>query len=556
MSDKIKIFLASLLFVFCFAMTFPFVIPGSTSTVFVHDFMGWILIFPVMPLFFYVVGSFKTLKKQILAIYGITAPANAFVFYWIFYSLNIYGGLGVVESVLALILMFFILGLYWVAFWLLCRFFAKKSEKTSDFTDLIRAPAGSVLPLKPWFIAVVWLAVEFLRTFFPVDFFWSALGHSQYSNKVILQWASIGSVYIISFMIVWISLYFYTLIFRKNNKKEGMVLAAVLVVLFSYSAFQMISFKSETPANEIKVGLMQPAINQYDINAKEENVFEMLRVFIDQLNTFDRDTDLVVWHEAAMPLRIPMGFDNFDYIMERYFTRAYNFPNQIVGMDMVDRNELSFFNAAGFIQDGKIRKIYKKIKLAPFGEYLPYSEFLRSIGFSILVPGNLGDFVRGTEYTVYDYGTFKASILICYDGTFSENVAGFVKNGAELLVNISNDAWFGNSSETFQHGMFYPFRAVETGRTIVRSANVGISEVILPDGTIENSTKFLERTTINRKIPLYDKSTIYLKFGNWFVWLNYIVFGLFLLDRFGRTEKKTGKSAPSASRRHGVTSSR
>ena len=539
MSDKIKILAASLLFVFCFAFSFPFVIPGGTRPVFIHEFMGWFLIFPVMPLFFYVVGSFKTLKKQILAIYAITAPANAFVFYWIYYSLNIYGGLGTVESVLALLLMFLILGLYWVAFWLLCRFFAKKSEKTSDFTGLITAPEGSPLPLKPWFIAVIWLAVEFLRTFFPVDFFWSALGHSQYSNKVVLQWASLGSVYIISFMIVWISLYFYTLIRRKHNKKEGMTLAAVLILLFSYSAWQMISFKSETPLKEIKVGLMQPAINQYDINAKEENVFEMIDVFVNQINSFDRDTDLVVWHEAAMPLRIPIGFDNFDYVMERYFTRAYNFPNQIVGMDMVDREELSFFNAAGFIQDGKIRKIYKKIKLAPFGEYLPYSEFLRSIGLSILVPGNLGDFVRGTEYTVYDFGSFKASILICYDGTFSENVAGFVRNGAEILVNISNDAWFGNSSETFQHGMFYPFRAVETGRTIVRSANVGISEVILPDGTIENSTEFLERTTINRKIPLYGKTTVYLEFGNWFVWLNYIVLGLFLLDRTGK--RKTNR---------------
>lgn len=350
-------------------------------------------------------------------------------------------------------------------------------------------------------------------------------------------------------MIAWISLYFYTLICRKHCKKEGMVLAVVLVLLFSYSAWQLISFKSETPAKEIKVGLMQPAINQYDINAKEENVFEMLRVFIDQLNTFDRDTDLVVWHEAAMPLRIPIGFDNFDYVMERYFTRAYNFPNQIVGMDMVDREELNFFNAAGFIQDGKIRKIYKKIKLAPFGEYLPYSNVLRSLGLSILVPEYSGDFVRGTEYTVYDYGTFKASILICYDGTFSENVAGFVKNGAELLVNISNDAWFGNSSETFQHGMFYPFRAVETGRTIVRSANVGISEILLPDGSIENATNFLERTTINRKIPLYNKTTLYLEFGNWFVWLNYIVLGLFLLDRKGK-----GAASSSRKKRHDVTS--
>lgn len=538
MSDKIKLVTASLIFVFCFALSFPFVIPGGTKPVFIHEFMGWFLIFPVMPLFFYIVGSFKTLKKQILAIYAVTVPANAFVFYWIFYSLNVYGGLGAVESILALILMFTILGTFWLAFWLLCRFFAKKSEKTSDFTGLITTDDDSVLPLKPWFIAVLWLGIEFLRTFFPVDFFWAALGHSQYSNKVILQWASLGSVYIISFMIVWISLYFYTLIRRKHNKKEGLVLAGVLVFLFSYSAWQMISFKSETPVKEIKIGLMQPAINQYDINAKEENVFEMLRVFIDQLNTFDRDTDLVVWHEAAMPLRIPTGFDNFDYIMERYFTRAYNFPNQIVGMDMVDRDELSFFNAAGFVQNGKINKIYKKIKLAPFGEYLPYSEFLRSIGLSILVPGNLGDFVRGTEYTVYDFGGFKASILICYDGTFSENVAGFVRNGAEILVNISNDAWFGNSSETFQHGMFYPFRAVETGRTIVRSANVGISEILLPDGTIENATKFLERTTINRKIPLYNKSTVYLVLGNWFVWLNYIVFGLFLLDRTGKKRRR------------------
>ncbi|MBP5201608.1 apolipoprotein N-acyltransferase [bacterium] len=518
--------------------------------------MGWALIFPVIPLFFHVLNSCTTFKKKVLAIYLITMPANAFVFYWIFYSLHIYGGLGVIEGILALILMSLILGTYWLLFFVLCRFFAKRAAVPGTFGAAITAEEGSPLPLKPWFIAVLWTAVEFLRTFFPVDFFWAALGHSQYSNKIILQWASLGSVYIISFMIVWISLYAYTIFFKKNNKKEGIVLTVVMTILFSYSAYKLISFKSAVPEKEIKVALMQPAINQYDINAKEETVFEMLSVFIDQLNSFDRDTDLVVWYEAAMPLRIPIGFDNFDYVMERYFARAYNFPKQIVGLDMVDRTDMSYYNAAGFVQDGKIREIYKKIKLAPFGEYLPYSNVLRSLGLSILVPEFSGDFVRGTEYTVYDYGDFKASILICYDGTFSENVAGFVENGAEILVNISNDAWFGDSSETFQHGMFYPFRAVETGRTIVRSANVGISEVLLPDGTIENATRFLERTTINRKVPIYKIDTVYQTFGNWFIWLVYITFGLFLLDRLGRTEKKTGKSAPSASRRHGVTSSR
>ena len=143
-------------------------------------------------------------------------------------------------------------------------------------------------------------------------------------------------------------------------------------------------------------------------------------------------------------------------------------------------------------------------------------DFLKSIGMSTLVPETVGAFIAGTEYTVYDFGKFKSSVLICYDGTFSENVREFVKNGAEILINISNDAWFGYSSETFQHGSFYPFRAVETGRTIVRAANVGISGVVLPNGSVKHATKFFERTTVNIDVPVYKFDTIYLKFGNWF----------------------------------------
>ena len=208
--SKIKIFAAAFFFIFCFALSFPFVIPGSSEPVFLHQLMGRVLIFPVLPLFFHVLNSCQTFKKKVWAVYLITMPANAFVFYWIFYSLNVYGGLGVVEGILALILMFLILGTFWLLFFILCRFFAKRPAAPGTFGAAITAGEGSPLPLKPWFIALIWTAVEFLRTFFPVDFFWAALGHSQYSNKVILQWASLGSVYIISFMIVWISLYAYT----------------------------------------------------------------------------------------------------------------------------------------------------------------------------------------------------------------------------------------------------------------------------------------------------------------------------------------------------------
>ena len=87
--SKIKISAAAFFFIFCFAFSFPFVIPGSSEPVFLHQFMGWALIFPVLPLFFHVVNSCQTFKKQVLAVYLITMPANAFVFYWIFYSLKV-----------------------------------------------------------------------------------------------------------------------------------------------------------------------------------------------------------------------------------------------------------------------------------------------------------------------------------------------------------------------------------------------------------------------------------------------------------------------------------
>jgi apolipoprotein N-acyltransferase len=208
---------------------------------------------------------------------------------------------------------------------------------------------------------------------------------------------------------------------------------------------------------------------------------------------------------------------------------------------MIDREKREFYNAAGFVQNGKIQKIYRKIKLAPFGEYLPMQDFLFSLGLSTIVPNTVGSFIRGTEHTVYDFGKVKTSVLICYDGTFSENVREFVKNGSELLLNISNDAWFGYSSETFQLGSFYPFRAVETGRTIVRAANVGISGVILPDGSTTHDTKLFERTVINPVVPIYEFDTIYLKFGNWFLYLVFLATGVVVFMSFRKNREVSQK---------------
>jgi len=520
-----KKIIAGVLFILFFGLSFPLVIPGSEQPVWLHRAIGWIFIFPVMPLFFYLVDSYDSFKKKIRILYFICFPANGLVFYWAYYSIHVFGGVSKFSTSLLLIVMFASISTYWLLFLFL-------------FQKARAAGIG-----RPWVAAVLWVSCETIRTVFPVDFYWSALGHSQYNNPITIQWSSIGAIYLLSFMIVWISMYAYEWIRGRRYKKEGIILLFVVILLTGYSGYRLYTFKNMKPVKEVKIAIMQPSINQYDINSKEKSMDEMIAVLTEQINSFDKDADILVWYEAGMPMRIPVGFTQYTYLWSKYFPDAHYFSDQIVGLDMIDRGRREFYNAAGFVQRGRIQKIYKKIKLAPFGEYLPMQDFLFSLGLSTIVPNTVGQFVRGTEHTVYDFGKVKTSILICYDGTFSENVREFVRNGAELLVNISNDAWFGYSSETFQHGSFYPFRAVETGRTIVRAANVGVSGVILPDGSTTHDTKLFERTTINPLVPIYHFDTIYLRFGNWFLYLVLIATGLIVFRSFSFKIKNEKKSS-------------
>ena len=525
-TDKIELYRrisAGLLFILFFSLSFPLVIPGNEQPVWLHRAIGWIFIFPVMPLFFYVVDHYEKFRHKAAALYLICFPANGFVFYWAYYSIHVFGGVSKFSTSLLLIVMFAAISTYWLLF----LFFFEKAR---------RAGLG-----RPWVAGVLWVSAETVRTFFPVDFYWSTFGHSQYNNPITLQWSSIGAIYLLSFMIIWISMFVYEWLRGNRYRKEGIVLVSVVFLLTVYSGYRLYTFRNMKPVKEVKLAVMQPSINQYDINSKEKTMDEIITVLTEQINSFDKDTDILVWYEAGMPMRVPVGFTQYDYLWNRYFPDAYYFKNQVVGLDMIDREKREFYNAAGFVQKGKIQKIYRKIKLAPFGEYLPMQDFLFSIGLSTIVPNTVGEFKRGTEHTVYDFGNVKASILICYDGTFSENVRDFVRNGAELLLNISNDAWFGYSSETFQHGSFYPFRAVETGRTIVRAANVGISGVVLPDGSVEHETNLFERTTLNPVVPIYEFDTIYLKFGNWFLYLILVLTGVIIFMSFSRNRKASLK---------------
>mgnify|MGYP000204744762 CR=1 FL=1 len=493
-------------FAVAYGLSFPLVIPGGNEPILLHRWFGAYTVYAVFPLLYGFLDHLKTLRKRLFWGWLICSIASLIVFYWAFFAVHTYGGISPFFTFLMLLAM---MGgeslLFWVPFIALREWLVKKGNAS------------------PALLAGIWTSIEASRNFFPVDFFWAAIGHSQYDNLFFIQWAAIGSNYILSFFIVWTSSLFYAWAVQKERRIWETILVSVLFLLMTgYSSYRLWEVKSSTPIRQVRVALLQPNFGQEVVNAKSDQLPVIVQRFTQLLRQIHSNTDLIVWHEAAMPVRIPRGFSDFGKLWRRFFPDAPRFPKQIIGLDIVDlsdKNRPRYYNSAGFIEGDRIAAVYDKIKLAPFGEYLPWSSLMESLGLTTIVPSSVGSFARGTDYTVHDFGFAKASVLICYDGTFSENVREFVRNGADLLVGITNDAWFGRSSAPFQHAAFYRFRAVETGRTIVRAANTGVSGVILPDGSMPISTPIFVEKLLVETVPIYRIETPYLRWGNVVLWM-------------------------------------
>lgn len=507
---KYRIPLLVLLFYFFYIFSFPLVIPGTITQVWLEKTFGSLFVLFIMPILIYFADRAKNGWRLFAWVYILLLLPNLAVFYWIFNSLHVYGDLSFSTSIIMMILMIFGETLYWYGFVLLYRFLARRGMAA------------------PHLVAALYVAIETIRAHFPVDFYWNALGHSQYNNPITIQLASIGGIYILSFLIVWVSLLAWSWIRGEKRKKESVVFGVVAILLLFYSIQHRQFIEQTGPERSVKLAFMQPNINQFDVEGPKMTFNDIINVYRDMINAVEDDTFLLIWHEAAFPFRLPKGYDKYKTLWDYHFRRVKYFKRQLVGCDMFQLDGTKFYNSALFVDGDKIAKIYDKIRLAPFGEYLPMSDFFYSIGMSTVVPNSVGSFSRGSEFTVYDYDGLKISPLICFDGTFSENVRGFVNNGADLIINITNDAWFGKSSAAFQHNSFYFFRAVETGRTIVRVANIGVSGYILPDGTAPLQTALFERVLINKNIPVYKIDTFYEKYGNVFLWamLAYLAIGM------------------------------
>lgn len=399
-------------------------------------------------------------------------------------------------------------------------------------------------------IPSLWVVLEFVRGVLFTGFPWAILGYTQYKNPILIQVADITGAFGVSFVIMMVNFLLYCVLqaaaerfFGLSNKyfrnirilKYGiMITALILVSVFVYG---LRSLREADTDSGYRLSIVQgniPQEKKWDPSHKSG--------ILDRYETLTREAakdggDLIIWPETSVP----------GYMFEGDISRRITSLAKEIDIPLLlglitfswdEEGNVLYFNTASLMSaGGTIERAYYKIHLVPFGEFIPFEKNLPSIREWINVP--MGDFSPGTEYTLFDLrgkgNGLKYAALICFEDIFPGLVRRFVYEGADILINMTNDAWFGESSEQLQHAQASVFRAVENRVSVIRAANTGFSCYIDPKGAIEDSITDSSAGMYTEgfrtfSIKIGEKNSFYTRYGDIFVYLClFFVFGASLL---------------------------
>jgi len=381
------------------------------------------------------------------------------------------------------------------------------------------------------FVSLGWVLLEYLRSVLFGGFGWALLGYSVFNQQYLIQPAEFAGAYGISFLIVFCNSALAEFIV---SKKKGCLIAAVVLLTgsFTYSTITLHSQKAKALLNEgtpLKITVFQPNIPQ-EVKWDESKAAYIKASFSSRLPVLNATkADMVIFPESSWP-------DIGEGINGELISFAEKMPAHfLIGLIVQDSNE--YHNAAYLFDRGRPKGFYYKLRLVPFGEYVPLRKFFTWVD----ILNSLEDMAPGKKFTVFEAGGKKFSVLICFEDVFSDLSTKFVREGAEFLVNITNDAWFGKSVEPVQHLSASVFRAIENRKYIVRSANTGISGFIDPYGKtelLENGKIFVSGILTQSVYPNQVK-TFYTRFGDYLFWAYLLPFLVLFVTLFIFRRKKT-----------------
>jgi apolipoprotein N-acyltransferase len=423
--------------------------------------------------------------------------------YWIIHTIGSYTELPVPLAALVLLLMSSVLGCYAGAFAAGLRWFE-----------------GCGLPAV-WLAAPLWVALEWLRGWFFIGFPWAALGYSQYRFHALVQMAEVTGVYGVSAVLVLFNaVVAAVLVVRgpaaRRNLGALAVLTALVVALVGFGQWRLAALAAMPETGSLRVGLAQGNVAQeqkWDPAFQDETMGRYRQLTLDAVR---QRPDLVVWPETATPFFFQEPGPRRDEVLA--LAREVQTPI-LFGSPAFRRladGQFEQLNRVYLLRgDGREEATYDKMQLVPFGEYVPFQSVFFFVQQVVTAVGNIG---AGAVPTVFELPTARFGTLICYEAIFPALTRLFVRDGADFLVNVTNDAWFGRTSAPRQHLAQDTFRAIENRVPFVRAANTGISAVIDADGRIRWQGPLYEMLWHVVDIRWTGVRTFYTRFGDVFVW--------------------------------------
>ncbi len=484
----------------------------------------WLAFTALIPFLF----AIKDTTPKQSAFYGIIFGLFHFfsLLSWMIFTLNTYGFLPVWLCIPILFLLAFYLSLYPAAFAFIIVRFCK-----NRFIISITAP-------------VLWVILEYIRAHALTGFPWEITGYSQYQFLHLIQIADSTGVYGISFLIISINTTLFTglLFFLKKEwqgqKITGKIFYPVLIltalIFFTclfYGQKRLNTFTTmKESASDATISVIQGNIDQ-SIKWKKEYQIKTIDKYIElSYKASFSNPDIIVWPETAAP---------FYYMYNEELTSKVNEciertkAAHLVGSPSFKRENKNFvfFNSAFLTTPDRITEDkYDKVHLVPFGEYVPMRKFLP---FIKKLTEQSGNFYPGEKGKILTYKNIRLGVQICFEVVFPDLTRASVKNGANVIINTTNDAWFGKKSAPFQHFSMVVFRAVENRRSVARAANTGISGFIGPTGKIIDKTALFTDAQLTEKLPLIETISFYTKYGDVFVAFCAIIFFVIIIsERF------------------------
>ncbi len=429
--------------------------------------------------------------------------------YWVVPVMRTYGFLPLYLSIVILFLFAAVLALFPAVF-------------CTALTAIASTPLRCLVA-----IPLLWVALEYVRTFVFTGFPWELLGHSQYLRLHLIQIADLFGAYGVSFLIalsntaVFSAMTFIT----RNTWRDRritksvlvcaiMLLAAGLLLTLVYGSRRLNTTDRLAAASPTaRIAVVQPNVEQavkWDLAFQAATIKTNNRL---SLAAKPENPDLIVWPESATPFYLFYDKEPTQRVLEGIQQSDADF---LIGSPSFARKDgnIVYYNSAYLIRP-KLKTIskYDKAHLVPYGEYVPFKRWFPFLG---KVVAQVGDFQPGEPGKIMPWEKGAIGVQICYEIIFPGLSRAMVKNNAVLLINITNDAWFGTTSGPYQHFSMTVFRAVENRRALARAANTGISGFIDPAGRILSATPLLEETVVTRTLPMISEKTFYTRFGDLF----------------------------------------